>query len=483
MDRRRIAITLATILAALLPALCVQPSVAQTGAAKRKVIRDPVEYNAYVTALNTKDANDRGAAMEAFVRNYPESVVKLDALEHAMAAYQRAGNTRKMQSIAKTILAVDPNNLRALAVATYLERSGSAMDGNDTCPQARRGLQILGMWQKPEMMTEVEFRKLRADMAEIFYGASAFCALQVKDYNAAKELYSKALQMNPSNLQNVYQMGMADLEMNPLDVNGFWYVAKAISLAQAQGKTNGQESMEAYGKAKYRKYHGNEEGWEQLVSRATTQAAPPPISDLNIEKAVTPAELAVQAAEKGAPLSVADWEFILSYRDASPANKGAAAQLWQSIQAQQQNGRQKLKLPSIKVVSASRDRIYGAVTDDNQQANHADLVVTMEKSLTQLPPVGSMISILGVIQDYTLNPFMFVLTQGELPGASPPTHAQLSRVDIEKLLRGGVTPRRVAELVKQKGVDFTPDEATEGRLRQAGATDELLLTIAKAKQE
>jgi hypothetical protein len=60
------------------------------------------------------------------------------------------------------------------------------------------------------------------------------------------------------------------------------------------------------------------------------------------------------------------------------------------------------------------------------------------------------------------------------PGSSPP----LSVSDIEHGLKAGVTNTRMAELVKQYGVDFELTDATKKQLHSAGATDELLLRIA-----
>src|SRR5215471_12742425 len=85
----------------------------QRSTANQKVIKDPAEYQAYISALNTKDTAQRGAAMEAFVRNYPDSVAKIDALEQAMSAYQRAENYNKVEEVAKRILVQWPNSVRA----------------------------------------------------------------------------------------------------------------------------------------------------------------------------------------------------------------------------------------------------------------------------------------------------------------------------------------------------------------------------------
>ena len=44
--------------------------------ASQKVIKDPAEYNAYITALNTPDPAAKGAAMEAFVKQYPTLILE-----------------------------------------------------------------------------------------------------------------------------------------------------------------------------------------------------------------------------------------------------------------------------------------------------------------------------------------------------------------------------------------------------------------------
>lgn len=60
--------------------------------------------------------------------------------------------------------------------------------------------------------------------------------------------------------------------------------------------------------------------------------------------------------------------------------------------------------------------------------------------------------------------------------------APFSESDVEQMLRGGVSPKRAAVLVRERGVDFAVDDAAEQRLRKAGADSDLLLAIAKAKK-
>ncbi len=258
---------------------------------------------------------------------------------------------------------------------------------------------------------------LRKQMASIFQGAAGFAALQAKEYPAARDHYMKAVENDATSLQDVYQLAVADLEMKPLDPNGFWYVARAFQLAQ--GNAAGQKSIQDYGKAKYRRYHGGEDGWDQLIAAAAKQADRP--SDFSIKPAPTAAEIAVKAVQDNGPgdLSFGDWEYVLSFRDASPANKEAADKVMQAILDKEKQGTVRMKIP-VKVISATSDAIQAAITDDNQKANKADMQITMAKPMPHPPAAGAMIDVLGVITDYVPTPFIFIMKEGELakPGAS-----------------------------------------------------------------
>src|SRR3954464_2051793 len=91
----------------------------QQGASQQKTIKDPAEYNSYITATGLTDPAQKAAALEAFVQQYPNSVVKEDALAAAMAAYQQAGNLAKSADVAARILQTNPNNVPAIAVSVF----------------------------------------------------------------------------------------------------------------------------------------------------------------------------------------------------------------------------------------------------------------------------------------------------------------------------------------------------------------------------
>jgi hypothetical protein len=206
--------------------------------------------------------------------------------------------------------------------------------------------------------------------------------------------------------------------MNPLDKNGFWYIAKAISLAKGKSNDTAVNQMASYAKAKYNKYQGNDGGWDQIVAAAATQTAPGPEVGA-IKPAVSPQERACNAlAEHNsiADLSLADLEFILRYRDASDCNRQAADKVWTWLLSKQtdENGNEvKIKLPRTKVIAATSDSVDVALTEDNQQANQADLHLILWKTLIRPPAPGSSIDITGVLTSYRAQPFLFTMEKAD----------------------------------------------------------------------
>src|ERR1700719_65722 len=106
------------------------PAAGQQPAAAAPEIKDPAEYNAYIGAVQQKDPNAKISALEAFLTQYPNSVMKTTGLELLMATYQQAGNQAKVVETAKRVLTADPCNLRALALLTFLARQAVSSGQN-----------------------------------------------------------------------------------------------------------------------------------------------------------------------------------------------------------------------------------------------------------------------------------------------------------------------------------------------------------------
>ncbi|HET8825130.1 MAG TPA: hypothetical protein VFM77_08375, partial [Terriglobales bacterium] len=128
-------IVLAILLACAMVAVTQVPTPAQAapqnppaaqgasgGVEAAPTIKDPNEYNAYVNGIQQTDPNAKISALEAFLTQYPNSVMKTTALEVLMSTYQAANNSSKVIDTAKRLLTADPCSLSALALLSYTSR-------------------------------------------------------------------------------------------------------------------------------------------------------------------------------------------------------------------------------------------------------------------------------------------------------------------------------------------------------------------------
>ena len=254
-----------------------QPAAAQPQ--QKKEIKDPAEYNAYVGAVQQKDPTAKISGLEAFMAQYPNSVMKEDALELLMVSYQQTNNQAKMLDTAQRILQVNPNNLRALALLAYIKRSQAEAGGPDAqknltdgAQYAERGLQALQTAPKPDGTSDADFTKMKTQMSVIFNGVTGMAALQAKNYPQAQQRLREAVQADPNDLRNVYPLALADLTGTPPNtVEGLFFIARAANLATGAGQTQ----IESYGKSQYVKYHGSDQGWTDVMAAAKANPMPP----------------------------------------------------------------------------------------------------------------------------------------------------------------------------------------------------------------
>ena len=388
---------------------------AQTG----PTIKDPAEYNAYVTALNQSDAAAKAQALETFLQQYPNSGVKVSGLELLMGAYQQLGNAQKLMDTATRLVQVDPNNLRGLALLTYLYRQQADAGGanaaqalEQAAQYAQKGLQTLQTAQKPTEVSPEDWAKLKTQTHVIFAGAAGMAALQKKNYKAAAASLQEAVNADPTNLNNIYALAIAYLEQQPPDPIGLWYIARATDLAAGAPAAAG---IGKYGRAKYIKYHGTDDGWNQLLAQAKSTTEPP--AGFTVKPAPTPAELASQimAQKKVADMSFDEIQLVLS-----SGNQAAADQLWNQLKGQA------IKLVG-KLITGDAGKLMIAGSAEDIEANKADIEVAMaEKIPTRIMPKPGEITFQGTLVSYEANPFMVHMNAGILldktgkPLAVPP---------------------------------------------------------------
>jgi tetratricopeptide (TPR) repeat protein len=398
-------------LAVMAPSLAAAAPQAPASASQAPVIKDPAEYNAYMGAIQQKDAAAKISGLEAFLVQYPNSVVKLDALETLMGAYQQTGDAAKVADTANRLLAVNPDNVRALVVLAYTERA--AQKWPDAAQHAEHGLQAIAKMTKPEGVSDADFDKQKSQMSGLLNSVAGFSALQMKNSADAQKYLRAAVQGNPNNLEDVYPLALAYLTANPPDyVNGLFFIARAANLASGAGQTQ----IENYGKSVYRKYHGAEDGWSDVM--ASAKAAPEPPAGFTITQYVppTPAQQCAELVKTKEPkdMSFAEWELCLSAGTPQDADK-----VWSVIKGKP------LQMEGT-VITAAPEKLEIAGSEDDIEAKRADIELTPSGTIPAklMPKEGSTLDFGGTPVSYTPSPFVMTMEKGSLLKAAAPATAK-----------------------------------------------------------
>lgn len=395
------------------------PGAQQPAASQAPVIKDPAEYNAYVAAVQQKDANAKISGLEAFLTQYPNSVMKNTALEILLGTYQQAGNVKKALETATKLVAVQPCSVPALFLLTYVNRvtaqSGDAngkQESADAAKYGQQGLDCLPKYQKPEGTSDADFQKQTATMKENFNAGIGWGALQEKDNAKAAQFLKAATEANPPDSQKdlalLYPLALSYLQQTPPDYqNGVWYAARAAAVAPAAS----QPGLEKYARSQYMKYHQGDDGWDTVLNAAKAGGPQVPIP-----APPTPADQAHDMVTKTPPdkMDFATWEFVLS--NGSQADQDT---VWNAIKgkAVQMNG---------TVISTEPEQFMIAGSSDDIDAKKADITLKFEEKVPVrlIPKDGASFDFQGEPASYTPNPFMMVMEKGQLLRAKPaaPAH-------------------------------------------------------------
>jgi hypothetical protein len=406
-------LAVATGTACYLPAaLALADDQSQGAQSSNLTIKDPAEYNAYTNAVGQSSPAAKTTAIEQFLTQYPNSVVKEEMLEQLMAAYEQAGQADKEVDAANRLLQVNPNNLRALTIVVYMEKKATSDQAklDDAAAKAKTALAA----PKPPALSDADYQKLKAATTPIFEDAIAVDAAAKKDYKTAIDAYTAELKAyDPAQTQAgpgllaTYNLGNAYVSEDPKDlVNGVWFLTRAAQFAPAGYKDQIEKAAEYW----YKKYHGGMDGFDQVKTLTQSNlfppdsykpvAAPPPPS---------PQELAHQAVTSTPDLktlALADKEFILA--NGTPEDAGKVWDVLKDVTAE---------VPGT-VVSATADSVQVAVSEDAKASQKADVTINMKSPLKEVPQTGAQIKFTATFDSYTQNPPMIIMKDGEPPAAA-----------------------------------------------------------------
>ena len=360
------------------------------------------EYNDYTAAENQTTPQTKAPALEAYLTKYPNSSVKADVLQQLMVAYSSFDQAKTLDT-ADRVLQVDPNNLRAITLEVYFRKSAAEPLTDATAKQAaldkaadyaQKGLAAT----KPKDMSDADFTTLTTNAYPIFYSAIATAALTKKDTATAITNYKKELAAVPVDqttkpgpiLQDTYYLGLSYLQSAPPDLlNCSFYVSRFVAYAPDPYKSQ----MAPTAQYCYKKFHGTADGYDKIMTSATSNLNPPADLFSSITPAPKPADIAhqtVQSTSDLGTLALSDKEFILQNGTPDDAEK-----VWATVKGKT------VEIPDATVITATDSMLTLAVSDDAVQAKTADFTVNMKEPLKTMPTVGAKVTITGTYASYS----------------------------------------------------------------------------------
>jgi hypothetical protein len=302
-------------------------------------IKDPAEFNSYQNAITQTDPKAKASALESFLTNYPQSVVKKLALDQLVDTYfQSLNDPDHALSAATRLLQVDPNNLKAILYSVVIKKgqcgkTSDAQTCDDAAAMATKGLALA----KPADTADADWKKLTGAAFPLFHSAIALDdAIAKKDFKAAENEYKAELmlysddQSKTSGLSDTLFLAQAysapgagqDLEQ------ASWFYARVWDFAPPAYKAQIEPKLEYY----YKKYHGGLDGLDGVKSAAAATTFPP--GTFKIALAKTPAErihdMLNDPTIKLPSLALSDKETILAL-----GSKDDAEKIWAVMKDQQ----------------------------------------------------------------------------------------------------------------------------------------------------
>lgn len=348
-------------------------------------IKDPAEFNAYQMAITQTNPKAQAAALESFLKTYPQSVVKKTVLDSLINSYQSLQDSDNTLSAASRMLQVDPNNMKAILYSVFIKKGqcGKTQDGqtcDDAAALAHKGL----MAAKDAGVSDADWKTQTSAAYPIFHSTIALDdAISKKDFKGAVSEYRTELMLlDPEQtkvvpgLMDTLYLAEAYTKPDAKDlVQAVWFYCRAWNYAPAAAKGQIEPKIEYY----YKRYHGDLSGLDDVKTAAQATVFPP--GTFVIKAAATPAEIAHKAITDTPDLNtlnLSDKEFILAAGTKEDADK-----LWALMQDKQ------TPAPGV-VIEATASQIKLAVSRDAKDAKIADFIVNLKTPLAdkEIPAVG-----------------------------------------------------------------------------------------------
>ncbi len=372
-----------------------------SSAAQEAKWKDQAEYD-LVQGQIQKETNPQKKIqlLQQWEEKYPESDFKNNRSQAMLQTYQLAGDPQGMKKVATKMTVDDPNGvfglvgyqtLNLLAVSMN-DKSEAALSDAD---KAANGLMaIVDQVKKPEQVADEAWTKETQTNKALALRTKGWAAWQRKDYAAAQEAFRENLKINPKNGEISSWLGTVILlQRNPDKQSaGLYHFARAASL-EGEGALPAAARQQAknYVVKTYTNYHGSEDGLDEIMTRAKTEAFPP-------EPFVIESKAALQAKDRNKLMTENPELFKwLSLKDRLKAEGDTFGE---ALKGSDAGGTIKGKL-----VSATPETNPKELQLSIEDGITPDAIVRLTTPLKGKAEPGIDLEFVGSVKEYTTDPF------------------------------------------------------------------------------
>jgi len=386
--------------------------------APQKNWKDRAEYDLYDAYSKAKDGKAKLDVLEKWKTGYPDSEFSSDREELILGAYGELKDNRKAFDQAKAMRAKNPNSYYAIAtilqliygftplppapadLATAEETAKYVIDNAD---------KVFAAANKPANLTDAQWTTNRPVITGLAQRTYAWVYVQRKDDPKAEEELKKVVAADAQQPQFSYFLGQAQFNQRQKDLNK---VPQAIFNIARASEYEGQNALPAATKTQfrnavaniYKQYHGSDEGFQQVLALAKTNAVPPADFKIRSITEIEQEKFANQEAfDKAHPMEAfwrdtiktpltgadADSLFASNYKDAGLPPAGAAFSMFKA-----------------KIISLSPETNPKELTVAVFDQNVADAKLVMDKVLPGTMMPGETIEFKGSVSAFQKDPFM-----------------------------------------------------------------------------
>jgi len=392
------------------PARMFGQAAAPASAAPQKNWKDRAEYDLYDSITKDTNPKTRLEKLQQWEKQYP-TTEWIDARRTLfLTTYAGLSDAKNAVEAAKQILAVNPKDFTALyytmlfTIGLYAQnQTPDVLDQGEKAAQA-----ILATLDTPPPGVAADaWAKLRPDLELLAHRNLGFIAMQRKSWEGAEAEFQKTLMMSPNDAQVDYWMGTVIVQQKKVEkapVAMFYFGRAATYTGTGALAADMQKTSLTYVQKLYKNFHGSDEGFNDLLAAAKSNATPP-------------AGFAIKNANEIAAASAADEDKWNSEHPLEARWKTLKMALSAPDGVMYfEMGMKGAMLPTLKgkVVklepAVKPKTVLVALEDGKSDGTTADATLKFEMPLAGKVDVGTELTFEGVGESFTQSPFMVAMT-------------------------------------------------------------------------